>query len=180
MKTSRAPLVSASAQVVTAAIALIGVVGLFRQFQSYNEANEREDRRRSDETVCRLYATEIDIRKFLSTYPEVREYLVDDPDGRKFENLQHDKSRDATATVSRIHLVCGMYGNFFEYYLLIESSINHEDKEAIRTAFHNYIATVCERSAALRAHLNEYRDTWTSKLIGISDEAERKVRRNSN
>jgi hypothetical protein len=178
-KTSRVPLMAAYAQITTAAIALVGVVGLFRQFQSYNEANEREDRRRSDDAVSRLYATEIDVRKFLSTYPEIREYLVDDPDGKKFEKLRNSKSSDATATVNRVRLACGIYGNFFEYYLLIESSINHQDKESIRTAFHNYIASICERSAALRMHLNEYRETWTSRLIAISDAAERKVGGNS-
>ena len=161
---------SSWASILTVIITLVGFVGVYRQFQWYNEANEREDRRRSDETVARLYATEMDIRKFLSGYPELRQYLADDPGGAKFDELRKDKSNETL--LSRVRLVCGMYANFFEYYLLIETHISHKDQDSIRKAFRNEINSVLDQSGALRWHLVQDRETWTSKLMEIRDAAE--------
>jgi hypothetical protein len=151
----------------TAAAAIAAVIGLFVQFRTYNESNLREDRRRSDEALGRLYSYEIDARKFLSNFPELREFLIDDPKGEKFRKLEHEQSDKSKKNLDRLRLVAGMYGNFFEYYLLIEPEINHHDSESIQKAFRNYMTRLLHDSYLLREHLLKYSTTWTEKLMTV-------------
>ncbi|HEY1860585.1 MAG TPA: hypothetical protein VGG61_09545 [Gemmataceae bacterium] len=160
------------AQIALAVAAMLGLSGLFLQMKASKNAERRDELRRSDEALSRLYAIEIDIRKFLCAYPEIREYLADDPTGAKFKELQRGPTQDKTTLLVRIKLVCGMYGNFFEYYLLVEHDFNDAMKEQVQIAYRNYIHLICGQSYAVRSHLLSAPDTWTENLIEIIHDAE--------
>jgi hypothetical protein len=163
---------SSWAQILLAAAVVAGLSGLYLQLRAYRNADERESQRRNGEALSRVYAIEIDIRKFLCNYPEIREYLSDDPNGKKFKQLEHGSTEESQKLLVRIKLVCGMYCNFFEYYLLVEHDLSDGMKDQVQTAYRNYIRMIGRQSYALRSHLLGAPDTWTDTLVQIILSAE--------
>src|SRR6185369_3019654 len=134
---------------VTAVIALFGLLGLWLQFRTFNSTAEREAQRRSEETISKLYQSDIDIKKSMLASPAVRDLMFDDPDGAKYKTLNPADDNHAKL-IEQVKLFCGVYGDFFEHYLFLENNIIHPEKESIKSTWRGYIKFMADSSYAFR------------------------------
>lgn len=155
---------------VTVVIAAIGLIGLALQFKTFNATAVREAQRRSEETISKLYLVDIDIKKSMLAFPEVRDLMFDDPDGTKYKTLNPSPTGDLKR-IEQVKLLCGVYGNFFEHYLFLESNIIHPEKESIKKTWRDYIEFMAKSSYAFRQYIHSNKSIWNQGIIDYVEAA---------
>lgn len=155
---------------ITAVIALFGLLGLWLQFKTFNSTAKREAQRRSEETISTLYQSDIDIKKSMIASPAVRDLMFDDPDGAKYKTLNPTDS-DGLKLIDQVKLFCGVYGDFFEHYLFLESNIIHPEKESIKATWRGYIEFMAKSSYAFRTYIHSTESMWNKGIIHYVDAA---------
>lgn len=149
---------------VTVVIALVALIGLWLQFRTFNSTVDREAQRRSEETISKLYLVDIDIKKSMIASPAVRDLMFDDPSGDKYKKLNPTDSGDVKL-IEQVKLLCGVYGNFFEHYLFLESNIIHPEKDSIKTTWRGYIQFMADSSYAFRQYIHSTKSIWNQGII---------------
>ena len=155
---------------ITAVIALLGLLGLWLQFRTFNSTVDREAQRRSEETISKLYQSDIDIKKSMIASPKVRDLMFDDPDGVKYGQLNPAEG-DGLNLIQQVKLFCGVYGDFFEHYLFLESNIIHPKKDTIKETWRGYIKAMAKGSYAFRTYIHSTESLWDKGIIGYVDDA---------
>lgn len=155
---------------VTTVIALFGLLGLWLQFRIFNSTAEREAQRRSEETISKLYQADIDIKKSMIGSPAVRDLMFDDANGDKYKKLNPTDS-DGLKLIDQVKLFCGVYGDFFEHYLFLESNIIHPEKESIKSTWRGYIKFMAESSYAFRRYIHSTKSLWNKGIIDYVEAA---------
>jgi len=155
---------------ITAVIALFGLLGLWLQFRTFNSTAEREAQRRSEETISKLYQSDIDIKKSMLASPAVRDLMFDDPDGAKYKTLNPADDNHAKL-IEQVKLFCGVYGDFFEHYLFLENNIIHPEKESIKSTWRGYIKFMADSSYAFRTYIHSTKSIWNKGIIDYVEAA---------
>lgn len=149
---------------VTVVIALVALIGLWLQFRTFNSTLDREAQRRSEETISKLYLVDIDIKKSMIASPAVRDLMFDDPGGDKYKKLNPTDNGDVKL-IEQVKLLCGVYGDFFEHYLFLESNIIHPEKDSIKTTWRDYIKFMADSSYAFRQYIYSTKSIWNQGII---------------
>jgi hypothetical protein len=173
---SKIQIISTVCSCITTLIAIVGLSSLILNFRTYSDAIQREEQRKSDDVLARLFTMDIDIKKTMVGYPKTREFLFEDPSGTKYLRLQADKAEDGKL-INETRLFCGVYGNYFEYFLMHESYIQHPDKkDVLRKEWQAYLTFVCNNSYAFRNHLLRTKSSWSTEIIDVVEAAESRSR----
>jgi hypothetical protein len=164
--------ISGVCSVITTVIAVVGVSGLLLSFKNSANAIYRDEQRKSDDLIAKLYTIDIDIKKSMAAFPKLREYLFDDESGEKFKLLQLGKNDD-NEVINKARLFSGVYGNYFEYFLIHEQYIEHpEKKKLLRKVLNDYLKFVCDYSYVFRYHLTNTKPIWSKDLLDMVEAAE--------
>ena len=158
MTEERARSIDTWCKVITTFVTIAGASALLIQFSNYVETRRSENRKRQDELLAKLYSTDIDLHKHLTTNPDLHTALFYDKDGKAFNSLKDDRKQACLAT-------CQMFGDLLEYYLLLADGLQGPEATEIKDAWVGYIKYFQENSAAMRQYLADTDATWTRRLM---------------